>query len=226
MSVIWYYYYLKIDTDSTSNIQKKVFWVYSVHFVRPQKKQSSCTNHLKSMKVVVACGQAEGSLLTASCLLLGWQMEMSGGRVSWKGAHCPPCIPPPTPRLRSSHKHCIQLGTLDIAKVVLTTQYIGQFTLHPTCWVSEETFSRLLFRTWHKESTVHLAMPQVHTFVSLRLRLFVYTKKSPVSNLKLILDTEAEEAAKSFLHFANSNILILLILCHLMQIIKQIRDNK
>ena len=25
MSVIWYYYYLKIDTDSTSNIQKKYF---------------------------------------------------------------------------------------------------------------------------------------------------------------------------------------------------------
>ena len=66
-------------------------------------------------------------------------------------------------------------------------------------------------------------MPQVHTFVSLRLRLFVYTKKSPVSNLKLILDTEAEEAAKSFLHFANSNILILFILCHLMQMIKNLR---
>ena len=93
VSVIWYYYYLKIDTDSTSNIQKKVFWVYSVHFVRPQKKQSSCKNHLKSMKVVVACGQAEGSLLTASCLLLGWQMEMSGGRVSWKGAHPAPRHP-------------------------------------------------------------------------------------------------------------------------------------
>ena len=40
MSVIWYYYYLKIDTDSTSNIQKKsilsIFCKYSVHFVRPQ----------------------------------------------------------------------------------------------------------------------------------------------------------------------------------------------
>ena len=42
---------------------------------------------------------------------------------------------------------------------------------------------------------MHLALPHVHTFVSLRLRLFVYTKKSPVSNLKRILDTEAEKAA-------------------------------
>ena len=99
---------------------------------------------------------------------------LTDGNVRWPSIleRCPPCIPPPTPRLRSSHKHCIQLGTLDAAKVVLTT-YLVHRSAHSTSYllgfrgdIFTFTFQNLTQRVHSapgNASGAHFRIPQTQT---------------------------------------------------------------